>query len=380
VSGLDTCLACGRDDVRPVADLGKAPVLVGALFRDRDAARGAVQGGLELALCLACGHVQNVAFDPDLIQYDVDYDNSLHYSGTFQRYSDELVARLVTTYDVRGKHVVEIGSGQGDFLRSITETGGNTGVGYDPASPVAVAIPGVRLVADYVTPDADLGAYDLLVCRHVLEHLDDPAELMRTLRKTAPDDAVFYFEVPAAEFNFGPDGLWDCIFPHVSYFSEQSLATLALSAGFDVIATGRSFHDQFSWIEARATDSVAQAPPNPARHVALVEEFAGRWRSAADHWRSQLSDADRHGVAMWGAGAKGVSFLNVVDPAGTMPVVDLNPRKAGSFLPGSGHEVGLPDSLVDHDIDRVLITNPAYRAEITATIHELGIRAEVVVV
>src|SRR5699024_7229994 len=122
--------------------------------------------------------------------------NSLHHSGTFRQYADELVGHLVTTYDVRGAHVVEIGSGQGDFLRSITEAGHNTATGYDPSSPTSAGIPDVQMVSSYVTADTPVHPYRLLVCRHVLEHLDDPVALLRAVRTTASRDAVYYLEVP----------------------------------------------------------------------------------------------------------------------------------------------------------------------------------------
>ncbi|HLR94298.1 MAG TPA: methyltransferase domain-containing protein, partial [Jiangellaceae bacterium] len=192
------CLACGGTSTKPVADLGPSPVLTGALFPDRDSARAAVRGPLDLGLCLTCGHVQNTAFDPGLVQYDVTYDNSLHFSGQFQSYADALVQRLVSEYDLRGKHVVEIGSGKGDFLTSLVRAGGNTATGYDPTVEPHTSLPGVRLVQDYFRPGQHVDPYDLLVCRHVLEHLADPAGLLGSLRKSAPEGALLYLEVPAA--------------------------------------------------------------------------------------------------------------------------------------------------------------------------------------
>src|SRR5699024_2780330 len=154
----------------------------------------------------------------------------------------------------------------------------------------------------------------------VLEHLDDPVTLLRAVRATAPRDAVYYLEVPSAEFNFGPDGLWDCIYPHVSYFSAQSFARLVRRAGFAILDSGRSFHDQFLWVEA-PVDPVATRPAEPAEspyeHMALIDDVAERRSSAVRRWRDDLDMIGREHVALWGAGSKGINFLAAVDSAGT---------------------------------------------------------------
>ncbi|NED99617.1 class I SAM-dependent methyltransferase [Phytoactinopolyspora halotolerans] len=396
-----SCLACGDDRLDPVADLGDAPVLTGALFPTREAARGAVCGRLDLAVCLDCGHVQNVAFDPALVQYDVSYDNSLHFSATFQQYSDELVARLVDECGIRGKHVVEIGSGKGDFLASLSEAGGNTGIGYDPTVAPDTTIPGVTLVQDYFSPGDQVEKYELLACRHVLEHLDHPAAMLASLAESAPQEALFYFEVPSAEFNFGPDGLWDCIYPHVSYFSTESLSALVRRSGFEIVSLRRSFHGQFLSLEARARPDAASSSITTSdttwtgadvsssgrtgdveTHLALVRSFAERWRSTVARWQDEVVTLRERGesLAVWGAGSKGVNFVNAVDPDGQVTVVDLNPRKDGHYLPGAGHRVGLPESLAGRAVSQVLITNPVYYAEICDQVAQLGVVAKVVTV
>lgn len=379
---LTSCLACGGDRLKPAADLGSSPVLTGALFPDQESARNAVRGPIELGVCADCGHVQNTAFDPSRVQYDVSYDNSLHFSGTFQAYADALVQRLVNDYGVREKHVVEIGSGKGDFLAGLSKAGGNTGTGYDPTVEPDTVVDGVTLVQDYFRPGQHLEPYELLVCRHVLEHLEDPSTLLRTLREAAPGDALFYFEVPAAEFNFGPSGLWDCIYPHVSYFSQGSLATLVQRAGFEIIRIERSFHGQFLSVEARAGAPVQRFADDVSAHLEVVASFAERWQRTVARWRGDVEALRASGelVALWGAGSKGVNFLNAVDTAGDMPVIDLNPRKAGHYLPGSGHRVQAPADLSGRIVSKVLVTNPVYATEIARHLDKLGVTAEVTTV
>lgn len=372
---MSGCRACGRSTVEPLIDLGDCPALAGALRDDADEARDCVRGRLELAWCSSCGHVENVAFKAELVDYDGDYDNSLHFSPSIQHYSAALAARLVERYALHGRHVVEIGSGRGDFLLELCRLTRGTGTGYDPTCLPVSDVPGVTFVDEYFDPGQHLRSYDLLVCRHVLEHLDDPGTLLRSLQADAPAGAVLYLEVPAAEFNFAPAGMWDCIYPHVSYFCEQSLRALVTRCGFDVLDAGTSFDGQFLWVEARRGEVRAPAVPDIGVHEERLHAFSQSFRPTVVGWRERLARTE--GVVLWGAGMKGVTFLNAVDEDARLTVVDLNPRKWGKFLPGTGHEVRDPASL-DASVSTVLITNTAYHDEIAGQVAELGLSADVV--
>jgi hypothetical protein len=84
---------------------------------------------------------------------------------------------------------------------------------------------------------------------------------------------------------------------------------------------------------------------------------------------------------IWGAGSKGVSFLNEVDTDGVVELaVDINPRKHGMHISGAGQEIVGPDALVAYRPEVVIVMNPNYRDEIAATLTDLGVDAELVVV
>ena len=55
-------------------------------------------------------------------------------------------------------------------------------------------------------------------------------------------------------------------------------------------------------------------------------------------------------------------------------VVDINPHKAGHYLPGTGQEVVLPAALADDPPSLVVVMNPIYRKEIAADLEGMGLR------
>jgi len=72
------------------------------------------------------------------------------------------------------------------------------------------------------------------------------------------------------------------------------------------------------------------------------------------------------------------NILEIVDPAGSviLHVVDINPRKTGRFVPGSGQEIVEPNSLRELHPDVIILMNEIYRDEIASDIAGLGLNPE----
>jgi hypothetical protein len=84
-------------------------------------------------------------------------------------------------------------------------------------------------------------------------------------------------------------------------------------------------------------------------------------------------------ITFWGAGAKGVTFLNTVPGARDIAsVVDINVRKHGSFIPGTGQPVVSPESLTAFDPEIVILSNPIYVSEISEILSGLNLHPAVI--
>jgi SAM-dependent methyltransferase len=370
------CPVCAHDGEELLHAVDGVPLNVSALHRGADEARRAATGRLELVLCPACGYVRNRAFDEAALTYADDYESALDFSPRFREYRDVLADELVRRYGLAGGKVVEIGCGQGAFLASLCRDGRATGVGYDPSHrPGDETLPEtVRVVAEYFDPASDHAGGDLLCARHVLEHVPDPLRFLRDLR---PAVTSLYVEVPAGEAVFGGDGCWDLVYPHVSYFSAPSLVRLLDRAGYGVTDVRTRFGDQYLSVEATAAGPSTVETPAVDGFVTAARGGAAQLRERLDAVRARLAGADR--VALWGAGAKAVTFLALLGESPITTAVDLNPRKHGTFLPGAGIEVQDPTVLRDLGPNLVVILNPMYRDEITSSLRGMGLAAEVVV-
>jgi len=386
-----TCDACGEEDLLPFADLGEVPVLCGVHWADKREAEASPAGRMVLAACRVCGYVRNVAFDPSLMVYDTTMDTNLHHSPAFQVFSAELVAHLASRYALAGKRVLDIGCGQGEFLRELCHTGGCTGVGYDAmyAGPTGGSGSGVVFHSEHAPRGAALPEFDLVTSRHWFEHLYDPYDFLVDLRERAGDRTVYgYLEIPDACYDLATAG-WEVIYPHVSYLDAYSLRRIVERAGWRVEDTGTLFSGMFRFIEisANAGGSRRGADPLPDlgdrdRQLAAIDGFATRHQAERDAWRARVAALAAGGArpVLWGAGSRGVQFLTLADPERRLAaVVDINPRKWGRYLPLTAHRVDPPDLLRELQPTTVVITNPAYRSEIGAKLAELGVVADLLV-
>jgi hypothetical protein len=370
-----------------VSDPVEAPVFCNQLFRSRDAALAAPRGIIELKFCPRCGHVFNAAFDPSLMQYSPEYENTLHCSGQFRAYASTLVDGLVRRYPIERGTIVEVGCGDGQFLTELSERAQATGIGFDPSyQGESGAVKGRVQIHRVPFGEQPFKLEPSLVCcRHVLEHIGTPGPFLELLRSAAPAGTSVFFEVPNALYTMRDGGIWDILYEHCGYFTPESLKACFELAGFAVNGVEETFAGQFLTLhgvmgEKAAPESVVFDGTGSSTLLALAEKFRSFYAEKTREFRSKLAEFQAAGrkVAIWGAGTKGVMFLNIVG-TGHEVAVDLNPKKHGMFIAGTGQPIVAPASLKDAPPDLVIVMNPVYAGEIRGTLSELGLAPELIV-
>jgi SAM-dependent methyltransferase len=371
------CPACGGPDTRGLLDIPQVPALCNLLCETREQALEVRRGDLRLACCENCGHLFNAAFDPALVEYTARYYNSLEASPRFGRYVAGLAADLVARYGLAGKRVIEIGCGQGEFLKRLCRLAGAQGVGFDPSAEAGAGDERVQFVArTFTAADAALEA-DLIVSRQTLEHLPEPAAFLALLRRTLGNrTTAVVCEVPNLGFVVRQAAVWDLLYEHCSYFSPLSLGRLFARCGFRVERVAEVYDGQYLVLHARPEGPESGEAAGASR--AEVGRLAGRYRAKVQGWRETLRQLARRGrrAVVWGAGSKGVMFLNTFREEPALEyVLDVNPRKQGKHIAGAGHKIVPPELLRSYQADLVVMMNPIYREEIRRRLEELSVAA-----
>ena len=383
--GFDTCQCCGADSLHLFYQARRIPVHSCRLLDSREESLNLPKGELRLGFCRRCGFIQNTAFDTALMDYSESYESTQLFSARFRAHANELIDHLLDRYQLRGKTVLEIGCGQGDFLRMMCERGGMKGIGFDPAyraeSAGETPLDAPRIRRDIYSADTCVGDADLVLCRHTLEHIPGVKRFVTMVRDCVSEQAspIVCFEVPDTSRILEESAFWDVYYEHCSYFTVGSLERLFRTAGFAVLDARKTYADQYIVLEARlgaAPEGGATGDDDIAELAAAVQSFQRHVTEDLEQWRVAFDGfrAKGHRVALWGAGSKAAGFLialNLSDEVGC--VVDINPNKHGHYQAGTQQRIVAPQYLKDYRPEVVIVMNSIYRDEIQKDLAAMGL-------
>jgi SAM-dependent methyltransferase len=224
------CLLCGPSRTRLIAEIGQFgwPTFV--------------------SICTNCGLV---FLNPRWTKPDYDYFYASEYDQ-FYRFDEQAAGakeqrkarvvwqRLQEHAGGKFREALDIGCGLGwclDYLRA--QAPGLAIAGIEPSDYCGehfVKQIGGELLARDVDADwqsANLGRFDLIIFRHVLEHLLDPIEVLKKVHQALAPHGIVYIAVPDMMHPDGPlaDFWYRCV--HTYYYSEETLSRIAAKAGLE---------------------------------------------------------------------------------------------------------------------------------------------------
>ena len=97
-------------------------------------------------------------------------------------------------------------------------------------------------------------------------------------------------------------------------------------------------------------------------------------------WEKIKKLSNNGNIALWGAAGKGVSLANIIDPNCELIecLIDLNPKKWGKFISGTGHEIINHSEIEKWEIKTAIIMNPNYYDEIKKLMKNKNIKINLV--
>jgi SAM-dependent methyltransferase len=212
------------------------------------------EGQCKYYQCPNCGLVNyDLATGLDQTQYEATHVDPRDDSLRFNQERDQSFDALQRDVQPPGR-LLDIGSGNGRLLYRARQAGWevmglelSTGMADFVTAELGIDV----LVADFLAPTHELesvGQFDVVVLRHVLEHLPDPLLTMEKLRALIKPDGHLLLEMPNIEAmtkkwsRFVVNaGLYkrkfsdDFMAGHCNEYSRRSMNFLAAKAGFDLV-------------------------------------------------------------------------------------------------------------------------------------------------
>jgi SAM-dependent methyltransferase len=200
-------------------------------------------------MCGACNGQPGELMEP--VNLDAKQGDRDNWSKHWESYADaasenpaqgmrhKLILSAMSRMPEKVDLLLDIGSGQGDFLRRAASCHiARHLVGFE-LSKVGVAIsqakvPEARFIqADLLDPPETLNEYaeraDVAVCSEIIEHVDDPVYFLQSLRKYLKPGGRLIVTVPG-----GPMSAFDRNIGHRKHFDAASITTALRSARFSV--------------------------------------------------------------------------------------------------------------------------------------------------
>jgi hypothetical protein len=170
--------------------------------------------------------------------------------------------KLIVGASIRpGGRLLDVGCGEGEFMRAAASAGWDTaGVEVDGAPG-----PNTQKVYRSVEQAAREAPFRCITLWHVMEHMADPPENLRSLRSMLTSDGILLVAVP--DFGglqarlFGRHWLHLDVPRHLHHYTRPNLKRLLESAGFELVRTANQEveYDWFGWIQS-ALNAVFPTP------------------------------------------------------------------------------------------------------------------------
>lgn len=341
---------CNSNSLVTLHSADGLPLFQNKVFSSEALAKSQQTASIELSQCQDCGFVFNAAFDPLVMEYDEEYQNEQNYSQAFKNHLQE-VCDYLERENFKDKNIVEIGCGKGYFVELLQNRGFSNVYGFDPAYEGS----NPKIIKDYFTSEYKSLNANLVIMRHVLEHIEKPLEFLHMIQSACGNSTKILIEVPDFDWIVSNKAFWDIYFEHCNYFDSQYLESF-----FKTATVKKLFGGQYL---------LALADMNELKNPSISNRYiVNMFDENIEHIRNFLRT--HNSTILWGASSKGVTLLNLLDKnkKHVNYCIDINPKKQNFFIATTGHKIFSPDILELRDKKKeevsVIVTNQNYLDEI----------------
>ena len=299
---------------------------------------------LVITQCVRCGLVQ-LTNDP--VPY---YKNIIRAGGgseSMRERQREAFQGFIDYFDLRGKHIVEVGCGKGEYASILKECGVIvTGVDYPVGLPK--------------------DNFDAFMCINFLEHTPEPNKFLQAIANLLTENGVGLISVPNVGTDLFNGSLLTFMSDHLLYFSSTTLRTVLSLNGFQVVDIG--VNQKLNVLSAYVRKS----------HPIDLYRDVERFEKLITYLETELISKK---VAVWGASHHAFSLLanpRISDKISY--IVDSARFKQDRFSPVSGLPICAPDQLLKEPVDIIVIVSPEYAEEIIKTIREKYVVKDILVI
>ncbi len=356
----ETCRLCESKDVELVVKLDPIP-LSENYCTDSETGKQAARYPVDLYMCAACGHVQQL----DVVDSKSLWESYTYYSGEAKgmpEHFEQVAAKISATYQPpAGSLVIDIGSNDGSLLVPFKKAGYRV-LGIDPATEIArlATESGIETIPELMSLDLankirqQHGPAHVVCMFNAFAHADNMGEIADSIRAMLAPDGVFFFEAQYLLDIIDRVLIATIFHEHMSHHSVKAITMFLDRHGMELIDVERVPIQHGSLIGTVQLKGGKRKIKGTVRELldlevergldkletlrkfgAQVHQQKERTRNLAQKWKQE-----KLSIAGYGAARSGPTLISQLGLTGVIDyIVDDHPQKVNKFSSGDGIQI-----------------------------------------
>ena len=284
---------------------------------------------------------------PLLDKLYTEHVSTYYHTKELSEYMSHFVASISKKCNLSSeKTVLEVGCNSGRLLSMLKEYSGCKVIGVEPSKTFIDEWNNreIEVINDYfdskVVDKLRHVNIDVIIVRHVFEHIPDPLEFFRNLTELCHENSIISIEVPYLKLVLDRFRLENVSFSHLNYFTLRSLSMISELCGFSIVnheiveTDGGSFVVHFK--RGDSGYKIFDDRPTSRQFDLFLERLKVQQKNVS----SIISGFSREEVVGFGAGSKGPHLAYILGLGEYIDnVIDETPEYLGKFLPGSSIKI-----------------------------------------
>lgn len=371
---LSKCNICGSGDFKEILHVNKVPACANSPLSQKEFFKELI-GELDIVMCRSCSHIFNKSADKKIIKkmYNTNYSSGLPNSKEIIERFNYIINNAIQYDNHKYKIILEIGASDFTFSNLLLEKGAEKIIAFEPSNIFVNINPSIIHINKYFSseelPISFKDKIDLLVMRHVLEHMIDPVKVIEQICKVMSIGSSIYIEVPNIEDILKKKRIYDFFYEHVNYFSPALLSELFSIGGFEIKKFSELNNGQhFGILFIKTKNIISPNFSDLKLAIASREEDISIFRKGFFDLTRELGDIFKNNkkIAIYGAGnhSIAVTVLMNLKEKDVMFLLDINKLKEGFYSPMSHILIKPPSVELVNEIETVVIIASLHESEI----------------
>jgi 2-polyprenyl-3-methyl-5-hydroxy-6-metoxy-1,4-benzoquinol methylase len=317
--------------------------------------------------CSYCGYLKN-SFEDNRVEiysknnYQIKKSASTAMSSNLSSIRDKILE--ITAVKDNIIRILEVGSGAGELAEWFANQGHDTNtidlnvLEYENKK---IKHTQGQMDENYVQSNPP---YDLIIARHLLEHIDDPKQLLQLMKKSLTSNGLIYLEMPNGEASLKNYRIVDYFNDHIHHFIPDNLRVLAEINDLRLVEFFPILKSNHIGYFLKNNEFVVKQPAAQIEFSILDNLISSKTKL------SELKEklCNYSNIFIYGAGAHSTTFITQLDndlKKKITGVWDKDPSKLNKYLPGTEICITFPGTATENKEQSVMVnTSVLYKDEI----------------